>query len=149
MTIQERLEQDFSQALKNKEVERLATLRLLKSAIKNQAIAKMKELDESDVILIIRTEMKKRQEASEAFITGNRPEQAAQETREYEMLKVYLPAEMSDEALKNKILDIRASLPEATKSNFGAVMGATVKAVGPAADGKRISEMVKNVLAEG
>jgi uncharacterized protein YqeY len=147
MSILEQIETDFSVAQKNREMNSLATLRLLKASIQNLRIAKQRDLDDNDLLALLRSEIKKRQESIEGFTAGNRPEQAAQEAGEMALLKKYLPVEMSDEELRATVMAALENVSEEQKKNFGVVMGLAVKAVGTGADGRRISGMVKSILA--
>src|SRR3954469_65998 len=100
MTLPERIDADLKDAMRAKDAEKLAVLRGLKSALKYAAIEKSDEaLDDSAATQVIRKQVKQRQDSIESFEKGGRPELAAKEKEEMEMLNAYLPKGMSAENL--------------------------------------------------
>jgi len=101
MDLSDQIQKDLDQALKSKKEAEVSTLRMLKSAIKNASIAKKEDLDETEITKIIRSEIKKRKESIEAFTQGDRSDLAEKEKKEIEVLKIYLPQELSDEQIRS------------------------------------------------
>lgn len=100
MTIREQIEVNLKQALKNKDEITVSTLRMLKSALQNKEIEKrQKTLAEEEVVKAITRQIKEHQDSIEQFKLGNRPELVEKETRELEILKKYLPAQVSDDEI--------------------------------------------------
>src|SRR6187402_3546221 len=100
MSFQAQIDQDLKEAMKAKQAERLGVIRMLKSALKNAAIEKggiSFVLDDPSALAIVRKELKKRQDSIEGFEKGNRPELAAKERAEAEILSAYLPQPLSAE----------------------------------------------------
>ncbi len=126
------------------------TLRMARAALLNHEIdlrAKNKELDENEVITIMRREIKKREESIELFKKGGRNDLAQKEAEEQEVLKSYLPQELPDDELKSIVDECVAKNPT-LKNNFGALMKETMKAVGNRASGGRVAGMIKTVNSE-
>src|ERR1043166_9762929 len=91
---------DLTEARKARDAERTSTLRMLQSALKYEQIDKGHELSDEEAMAVIRKGVKQRQDSIEQYTKGNRPEHAAKEQSEMEMLKKYLPAELGDEELE-------------------------------------------------
>jgi uncharacterized protein YqeY len=150
MTLQAQVDNDIKEAMKAKDMARLNPLRMLKSALKNAAIEKGGAegvLDDVEASAIIRKQIKQRQDAVEGFEKGGRPELAATEKAEIELLSVYLPKGLSAEELTALVKDAIAESGATTKQQMGAVMKiASAKAAGRA-DGKALSAEVQKLLA--
>ncbi len=150
MTLQAQVDNDIKEAMKARDTARLNPLRMLKSALKNAAIEKggaEAVLDDIEASAIIRKQIKQRQDAVEGFEKGGRPELAATEKGEIELLSVYLPKGLSDEELAALVKDAIAESGATTKQQMGAVMKiASAKAAGRA-DGKALSAEVQKQLA--
>src|SRR5580704_3726082 len=94
MSFQAQIDQDLKEAMKARQADRLAVIRMLKAALKNASIEKGGMdfvLDDASALAVVRKELKKRQDAIEGFEKGNRPELAAKEKAEAEVLAAYLP----------------------------------------------------------
>jgi uncharacterized protein YqeY len=146
-TLSQTINQDIKKAMLAREAVRLNTLRMLKSAIGYAAIdAKKDDLSDPEVTIVIRKETKKRKDAHEQFIKGDRPEQAALELEELEILETYLPAPYSDEELKAAVEAAIAELGATSKREMGQVIKAVQAASEGRADGKAISQLVGKLL---
>src|SRR3954468_24572454 len=102
MDFQARIDEDLKSAMKARETERLGVLRMLKSSLKLASIEQggaEARLDDASAMAVVRKEVKKRQDAIEGFEKGNRPELAAKERAELEVLQAYLPRALSAEEL--------------------------------------------------
>ncbi len=153
-TLKERLRSDLTAAMKSRDELVKATLRMTLTAIGNAEVAgdQARELDDTEVLGIIRREAKKRAESAEAFAGAGRDELAAQERAEGEVLARYLPAQLSDDELA----EIARAAVEQTASELGERPGqrqmgqvmkhATAAAAGRA-DGKRLATAVRSLLA--
>src|SRR5688500_3827860 len=109
-------------AMKAQEKERLSTLRMLQSAIKNEQINTGHELSDEEAMSVIRKAVKQRQDSIEQYTKGNRPELAEKERAEMELLKTYLPPELTDEEIQNGVVDIIKALGAESKKDMGKVM---------------------------
>ena len=137
---------DLTESMKARQADRTSTLRMLQAALKNEQIELKRELTDEEAMSVIRKSVKQRLDSIEQYTKGNRPELAAKEQAEIEILKKYLPAELSDAELESGLREIIASTGAQSKKDLGKVMKeATVKYKGRA-DGKKIQEIVSRLL---
>jgi len=150
MTLAEQIDHDLKEAMKARDAARLGTLRMLKSALKYAAIEKSGAdavVDDETAVTVIRKQIKQREDAAEGFEKGGRPDSAASERTEIEVMTVYLPAALSAEELAAIVKEAIAESGATVKAQMGAVMKlAQVKAAGRA-DGKSLSAEVQKHLA--
>ena len=149
MTLQERIDSDLKDAMRAKNAERLSVLRMLKSALRYGAIEKSAEgtLDDAAAIQVIRKQVKQRQDSIESFEKGGRPELAAKEKEELEMLNAYLPQGLSAEELAALVRETITEVGATSKAQMGAVMKALQAKVAGRADGKALSAEVQRQLS--
>ena len=146
MSLQEKLINDMKQAMKSGEKFRLSTLRLLFSALKNEAIAKRAELTNEEVITIVQREVKQRKNAIEEFKKGNRDDLVKQAEEEVAILEVYLPQQISDEELEALVRQVITEQNVSSLKEMGKVMGKLMPQVKGKADGNRVQNTVKKIL---
>ena len=148
MSLIDNITSDMKEAMKAKSELKLSVLRMLKSAIKNKQIElkTQEDLKEEQIIQVIKSEAKKRQDSIVSYSDGGRKELADKEKQEFEILSEYLPKQMSGEAVKVVVKKIVASLGEVGPTDFGRVMGAAMKELKDKADGTIVSKAVKKVL---
>jgi uncharacterized protein YqeY len=150
MTFQEQIDHDLKEAMKARLADKLAVLRMLKSALKNAAIEKggaAAVLDDAEAIAVVRKQVKQRQDSVEGFEKGGRPELAAKEKAEIDVLNAYLPQQLSAEDLTALVKAAIAESGATSKAQMGAVMKiAQAKAAGRA-DGRALSQEVQKLLA--
>lgn len=144
-TLIQTIDQDYTVALKNHEAAKVATLRLFRAALKNAQIAKRGELTDDEVIKVLKSEVKKRQESIVVFKQGQRDDLVQKETAELNYLKNYLPPELSDEELEKIVVRVIQE-NQLTGKDFGRAMKLVVAEVKAQADGKRVAEAVKKKL---
>ena len=145
----ERMQQDLTDAMKARDEVRVATLRMAISAVREEAVAgkQARELSDDDVEKVLRTQVKRRDEAAEAFQAAGRDGQAQRELDERAILSAYLPEELGDDELEALVDEALASGGFTEPSQTGQAMNATMAAVAGRAEGKRVSAMVKAKLA--
>jgi uncharacterized protein YqeY len=150
MDFQARIDEDLKEAMKARQADRLAVLRMLKSAVKNAAIEKGgadSRLDDASAFAVVRKELKKRRDSIESFKKGNRPDLAAREESELEVLKAYLPEPLSPAEIDALVGDCIRETGASSKAQMGAVMKlATARAAGRA-EGKALSAAVNAKLS--
>src|SRR5438093_3601636 len=147
MTLQERIQQELKAAMLAKETERLATLRLLKSAIGYRQIEqKTEQLSDADVIAVVQKEIKKRRDAIEQYKAGGRPELAEKEGRELAVLETLLPAPLAAEELEQLVRATIQEIGATSKKDMGPVIKAVQAKAAGRADGKSISAVVGKLL---
>lgn len=145
MSLFSTIDADLKNAMKAHDELTLSVLRMLKSAIKNAEISNKKEATDEDIIKVIGKEIKTRKDSSTQYSQNARPELAEKEDKEIKILAKYMPAELSDDELK-KIVAAKIAEFGKDKSNFGMIMGASMKEVAGRADGNRVSQMVNSEL---
>ena len=127
----------------------VSVLRMLLSELKNSQIQKGEELQDSEITQVIQKEIKKRSESKEAFEKAGRVESAQKESEESEVLKKYLPEQLSDENLA-AIIDEAITQTGATGvSDMGRVIGIVMSKAAGQVDGTRVSSAVKERLING
>ncbi len=147
MEIREKIESDFKKALKDKEKVVISTLRMVKSALHNKEIEKKGEkLQDAEVIKVIAKQVQEHQDSIEQFTKGKREDLVEKESRELEILKRYLPKQLSEEEIVNVVKKIIAECDAKNKSDFGKVMKAVMASLRGRADGKAVSQIVSAQL---
>lgn len=142
----EKIRTDLTAAMKAQEKERLSTLRMLQSALKNEQINLGHELSDEEAMSVIRKAVKQRQDSIEQYSNAGRTELADKERSEMDLLKTYLPAEMSDDELEAGLREIIASTGAQSKKDMGKVMKEATARFKGRADGKKIQEAVSRLL---
>jgi uncharacterized protein YqeY len=145
-SLSEKIRADMTEAMKAQEKERLSTLRMLQSAIKNEQINSGHELSDEEAMTVIRKAVKQRQDSIEQYTKGNRPELAEKERVEMDLLKQYLPPEVTDEELEVSIREIIASTGAQSKKDMGKVMKEATARYKGRVDGRKIQEIVSRLL---
>lgn len=146
MSLRDKINEDVKEAMKAKDAKKRDALRLLMSAFKQIEVDERKELSDEDVIKIIQSQIKRRDDAAEQYKNANREELMQNELDEIAYYQVYLPAQLSDEELTLALKEIIAKVGAATIKDVGKVMGAASKELSGKADGKRINECAKSLL---
>src|ERR1700748_2420481 len=147
MTLQKRIDADMMDAMRAKEAGKLSVLRGLKSALKYAAIEKADAgVDDAAAVQVIRKQVKQRQDSIESFEKGGRPELAAKEKEELEILNAYLPKGLSADELSALVRETIAEVGATSKAQMGAVMKALQAKVAGRADGKTLSAEVQKQL---
>ena len=144
-TPQHRVESDLRTAMKSSDKERLSTLRMLLTEINNEAI-KSGEVDETGFVALVRRAIKQRDEAAEQFAKGNRPELAAKELREKEILSTYLPAQVDEATIRAAAHQIAMAEGLTPGIGMGTLMKALREKFGISADGSTLSRISKETL---
>ncbi len=142
----DKIQSDLKSAQLARQEVNVSTLRLLLAEIKNAQIQKGEGLNDSEIVLIVQKEIKKRKEAASAFRLGSREEQALAEESESQVLAGYLPAQLSNEEL-TKIIETTINEMGATSiSDMGKVIGSVMAKVKGQAEGGVVSSLVKEKL---
>jgi hypothetical protein len=142
----DRVRADMTEAMKAQEKERLSTLRMLQSALKNEQINVGHELSDEEAMTVIRKAVKQRQDSIEQYTNAGRAELAEKERSEMELLRTYLPAELSAEELESGIREIIASTGAQSKKDLGKVMKEATARFKGRVDGKKVQEAVSRLL---
>jgi uncharacterized protein YqeY len=154
MSLVEKIHEDMVAAMKQRAVERLSTLRMVKAALKNKEIDQRAPVTDAQAVQVLTTLIKQRKDSIEQFTKGNRPELAEKEAAEIVVIEEYMPKAAGDEELRqlvsSTLADLRAQGAQLGAKDMGTVMKAVqtkIQATGLRADGRLVSEMVKAALA--
>lgn len=149
MSLFAQIDDQLKAAMRAKDTSTLNTLRMLKSAIKYEAIQKHGadgQATDDEIIAVIRREIKKREDSIAAFTQAGRADQAAAESTEIDLLKTFLPAALTEEELDAIVTAAIAEVGATSRAQMGAVMKlASAKAAGRT-DGKTLSALVQKKL---
>ena len=146
--LNEKLLQDYKESMKNKDTLKSSVLSFLRAELMNVAIAKKKkELDDSEVVAVVRKQIKARQDSITQFKQGNRLDLAEKESKELEILKSYLPPELPEDQIKNIIAEVITSTGAQGIKDMGRVMKEVNARIAGQADGKLVSDLVKMKLS--
>ena len=141
------ISKQLMEAMKARDEAKVSTLRMIKAALGAQAIQKGKDkLDDAESIDVLGKMLKQREESVAAFEKGNRPDLADKERKEAEILKTYLPAQMSEAELKAIVEATVKELGLSGPQALGAVMKVVMPKVAGRADGKMLNQLVRQTL---
>lgn len=146
MGLRERIDADLKEALKSGAKEKVSTLRMLNAALKNKQIDKRRPLTEEEVVETVRSLIKQRKDSIEQFARGGRQDLVDKETAEAAVLEVYLPPQLSRQEVEAMVRDAVAQTGAQGPRDMGKVMKALMPMLAGRADGKLVSELVKNAL---
>jgi uncharacterized protein YqeY len=147
MSLSDRLGDDQKAAMKSGDQTRKDVLRLLRSRIKEAAVAKREDLEDEEIYKLIMTEVKRRQEAIDLFEKGGREDLAGREKLEIEILEGYLPPKLSEDDLKVHAQEAIQEAGAADPRDMGKVMKILMPKVTGRAEGSQVSKIVKGLLA--
>jgi uncharacterized protein YqeY len=150
MSLIEQIQKDITAAMKAREEQRLSTLRMVKTALKNREIDKMAPLDDKEAQQVLSTLIKQRKESVEQFTKGGRQEMADKEAAEITLIETYLPKAASEEQIVAGVKAAIAEMGSPTMKDMGTVMKnvmARFASAGVRVDGKVVSEAVKRELS--
>ncbi|MEK9179487.1 MAG: GatB/YqeY domain-containing protein [Patescibacteria group bacterium] len=141
--LKQQIQGDVVVALKAKDSKKTNILRGIISQVKNIEIDKKAELTDEEVVAVIKKQVKVLLEAKEMFENGGRADLAVENEEEINMLKVYLPAEVSDANLEEKVKAVL--LKNDANTNIGQVIGICIKELKGMGDASKIAELVKKL----
>lgn len=146
MSYIENIQADLKAAMLNKESDKVRTLRMLISKLREKKIALMKDPEESDELAVLKKAAKERQDSIFTYLNANREDLADIEKSELKLIQTYLPPEMNDAAIEVIVKKVIADTGASSMAEMGRVMGASMKNVNGQADGKRVQAIVKKLL---
>lgn len=141
------LKSDMKDAMRAKDKERLTTVRMLISSLKNMAIDLKRDLTEDDILDVLSTEAKRRREAAEQYREGDRDELAEKEEAELAVIEEYLPKALTDDEVGEMIDAIIEKVGATSRADMGKVMGAIMPQVKGRFDGSRVKDLVMDKLS--
>jgi len=150
MSLIEQIQKDITAAMKARQEQRLSTLRMVKTALKNREIEKMAPLDDKEAQQVLSTLIKQRKDSVEQFTKGGRQEMADKEAAEITLIEAYMPKAASEDEIAAGVKAVIAEMGSPTMKDMGAVMKnvmARFSSVSVRVDGKQVSDAVKRELS--
>ncbi|MDX4049966.1 GatB/YqeY domain-containing protein [Aliarcobacter skirrowii] len=147
MSLKEKLNEDLKQAMRDKEVVKRDSIRAINTMIKQIEVDERRVLDDAEIIKLIQRGIKQREEAISQYSAASRDDLVQKEQEQVDVFMLYLPKQLSDVELENGMKEIIGEVGATSLKDMGKVMGAASKKFAGVADGKRINEMVKKLLA--
>ncbi len=140
------INRDMVAAMKSGDKDRLSTLRMLLSAIKYKEVDAKHQLGDEEVVSVLSTLIKQRQDSIEQFSKGGREDLVQKESKEVEVLKGYLPPQLSADEVRDIIKKAAQETGASGPKDMGKLMKAVMPLVKGKADGKLVNDIVKEVL---
>ncbi len=145
--LKQKIQEDLIAALKNKDQLKLNTLRFVTSRIKNQEIEKKADLNDEEVLVILKKFAKELKESIEASKKANRQELVEENQKQLAIVSAYLPEEISDDQLKQEIEKIIADNKSLYDQNPKAIIGICMKSLKSKADPSRIIKILNSYVS--
>ncbi len=133
-------------AIKERNADKTSVLRILWSAIRNEEIDKRRDLSDDEVIAVVSRQVKQLEDANTDFEKGGRTDLVDKNKQEIEILRSYLPAQLSDDELRTIIKTIMATQGPIDPAQSGKLIGVVMKEVKGKADGNRVRTMMTALL---
>ena len=150
MGLREQIAADMTAAMKAKDIVRTSTLRMLKAAMVNRRIEKGAELDDDELMKLLRTQVKQRRDSIEQYQKGARQDLVEKETAEIAVIESYLPQAASAEEIEQAVTAAISETGASSMKEMGAVMKATMARLADRnPDGRAVSEAVRTKLVGG
>jgi uncharacterized protein YqeY len=147
MSLQETIQNQLIVATKKKDAVHVGTLRMLRAAIKNRQVELQADLDDPEVLRLIRTQIKQRKEAIRQFEDGGRDDLVNKEEQELAVLMSFMPEQLSVEAINDVVAAVIQELGAKDMKDMGRVMKTVMGQLAGSADGKLVNEMVRKHLS--
>lgn len=148
MSLHDQLHDDLRAALRAKDAPRKSAIRMVLTAVQLALVEKPEGLSDADVLELIRKEVKRREEAVELMRSAGRDDMVTAELVELDILKQYLPAQMSEEELRELAKAVISQLGASSPRDMGRVMGALIPQVAGRADGRAVNQVVRSLLVD-
>ena len=150
MSLKKQIEEKLNKALKEKDKNIYPTLRLIVSAVKDAEIAnrtkEKKEVADGDIIAILKKMIKQRNESCEVYKKAGRSELLDKETKEIEVINMFLPKQLNDQETKKICEEVVKSVGAASMKDMGKVMGALKSKHSDTLDFSKVSPIIKELL---
>ncbi len=145
-SLHERLDQAFKKAIKGQQQTVLATLRMLKTAIRHKEVEVKHPLNEAEILAAINSQAKQRRDAIAEYTKAGRPDLASKEEEELGVLLSFLPAQLTPEELEAEVIRIVTQVGADSPKDLGKVMKTAMAELAGRADGKLVQEIVRRRL---
>lgn len=147
--MKEKLMEDLKMAMRNKDIVKKNTIQMIRAAILQTEKDKQIELDDNAILEIVSKQVKQKNDALEQFEKANRQDLVEQTKLEINILKEYLPKQLSKEEVEQIVVDLSRTLGISDMKGMGTLIKSAKAKIGAGSDGKTISEVVKKVLNNG
>ncbi|MCG3664178.1 GatB/YqeY domain-containing protein [Aliarcobacter butzleri] len=147
MSLKEQLNEDLKTAMREKNVVKRDSIRAINTMIKQIEVDERRVLDDAEVIKLIQRGIKQREEAIAQYSAASRDDLVQKEQEQVDVFMLYLPKQLTNEELEAGMKKVISEVGATTIKDMGKVMGVASKKFAGVADGKRINEMVKKLLA--
>jgi uncharacterized protein YqeY len=147
MSLSDRLNEDMKQAMKSQDKFKLSVIRMVRAAIKNIEIDQRKTLDDNEVLDVLASEIKQRRDSLHEFEKAGRDDLAEGLRSELTILVNYMPQQLTEDEVKDIVIQTIQEVGASSKADMGKVMGALMPKVKGRADGKLINQLVQQSLA--
>jgi len=147
MSLRETINQNVKEAMKARDTKKRDALRLLTAAFKQIEVDERRDLSDEDVVKIIQTQVKRRNDAASQYKDAGRDDLMQIELDEIACYEVYLPKQLTDEELQTALKTIITQVGAESMKDIGKVMGLASKQLAGKADGKRINTCAKSILS--
>ena len=144
--MKERINNDFISAMKNKEKEKLAVMKMLKGAVQLEELNQKKELTDDEIVMIVAKQIKTRKESIVEFGKGNRTDLIEQANFEIKVLEEYMPEQMSEEEINKVIDEVFTKVNPAGPSDMGKIMGMISPILKGKADLGLVNKLIRDRL---
>ncbi|EKE07252.1 MAG: GatB/YqeY protein [uncultured bacterium] len=148
MSLIEIIRQNQLEARKNKNVERLSVLQVVLSVLKNESIAKQKELSDEEIVESLQKQVKQLNDAMQDFVAGKRQDLIDKTNKEISVVKEFLPEQMSEEDVSKEVQKVISDFGEVSPSDLGKVIGLSMSKLKGKTDGTTVSRIVKQILTK-
>lgn len=146
MSLKAKLQEDLKSSMKNKDTVRKSVVTLIRASIKQHEVDNRVELDDDAIIDIISKQLKQRRDALDEFKKADREDLVSETEAEIEVLKEYLPQQLSEEELNQIVKDTISEVEATSMKDMGKIMSAIKPKIKGRADGKLVNELVKKNL---
>ncbi|PIR47600.1 hypothetical protein COV06_02870 [Candidatus Uhrbacteria bacterium CG10_big_fil_rev_8_21_14_0_10_50_16] len=148
MSIQEKISEDLKTAMKARQADVVTSLRGLQSALKNKQIELQRDLEESEVLEVLKSSSKQLKDAMQDFVKGERQDLISKTQAELDLIAQFLPTPMERAQIREHVVKIASEVGATTLADMGKLMGAVVKAIGATANGDDVRKEVDAFLKE-
>ncbi|GAA3646920.1 GatB/YqeY domain-containing protein [Asaccharospora irregularis] len=146
MSLKAKLQEDLKSSMKNKDTVKKSVVTLIRASIKQHEVDNRVELDDDAIIDIISKQLKQRRDALDEFKKADREDLVSETEAEIEVLKEYLPQQLSEEELNQIVKDTISEVEATSMKDMGKIMSAIKPKIKGRADGKLVNELVKKNL---
>ena len=147
MSLNAQIKSDIKDAMRAKDTLKRDTLRNIQAAVKQIEVDERRDVTDADLESIMMKYLKQREDAKTQFAQAGRDDLVTKENAEIAIIKPYLPEPMDDAELESVLKEVIASVGADSMKDMGKVMGGAKATIGSRADGGRINQMVKKLLA--